>query len=219
MPPKWEPKPYAVQCPGEGDSSAQIAVIGEAPGAAEVRLKTPLVGIFGDIFWTLLTKYAWLDQGQCYADNFCQRRLDEGAKTKLEPREFDFWRESLGTRLASLQPTLVLSIGTLASRALLGDRFDLHVGHGMPFSVGGSSVIPVFHPTSDNLSLTSYDLAQVGKWWRGKRGERDSGSSETRISTLTRPGFIYDSGPLAIDTEYYPSTGEPICFSYTFVTG
>ena len=75
MPKGFTPAPYTIQCPGDGESTAQIAVIGEAPGPSSIRLKKPFSDLHDDIFWTLAVKYAWIDRASCYVDYFCQRRL------------------------------------------------------------------------------------------------------------------------------------------------
>jgi len=217
----FTPRPYAIEVPGDGAPDAQIAVIGEAPGFEEVKDRTPFVGVTGKMFWQLALKYARIDRGMCYVDNLCQRRLDDDAKVKLDVEEFGFWRERLYARLRSLGPRLVVAVGALSSRALLGEGFALHVGHGLPHLWEGITIVPVYHPAaalrgdSNSLALTAYDLDQAGKWWRGELPEaRDDGPEET----ANQYRIVYGS-PMAIDTEYVSETGEPICLTATAETG
>lgn len=198
-----------------------IAIIGEAPGAAEVRTGRPFVGPSGDIFWQLASKYLWLNRSACYVDNLSQRRLDDEADTKLDVAEFTFWQSSLNQRLDAVAPKMVLAVGAFAARALLGDGFALHVGHGLPHMREGVAIVPVYHPAaalrgdSNSLSLTAYDLAQCGDWWRGKLSLEPDKSPST---TTVRPWVLYDFGSadtLAIDTEWLGTSDTPLCLTAT----
>jgi DNA polymerase I-like protein with 3'-5' exonuclease and polymerase domains len=118
---------------------------------------------------------------------------------------------------------MVLAVGAYTTRALLGE-VALHTAHGLPhLGVDGVTIFPVFHPAgilhgdSNSLSLTAFDLAQAGKWWRGEREGGDEGPEETEI--VTHIDNHDDVTEIAVDTEYYPLTGEPICWSVSAQPG
>lgn len=111
---------------GFGPSTASIAIIGEAPGANEVRSKRPFVGESGRLLWGILKhdRYGGLRQTSVYSTNVYKRQiLFKAGKAVVSDAEDQYWRQLLVFEL-SLLPNLqyILCMGGPALQALCGEK-------------------------------------------------------------------------------------------------
>jgi uracil-DNA glycosylase len=126
-------------------------LLGQAPGAEEGRERRPWRGRAG----RTLRRWLELDEDAFYATFYCASitRCDPGRSpsgrgdrtpTAEEQRLCSFWRER---ELALLRPRLVVTVGGLAARTLLGlVPLTDHVGSRLELA-DGTPAIPLPHPS------------------------------------------------------------------------
>jgi uracil-DNA glycosylase len=123
---------------------------GQAPGIVEGEERLPWRGRAGQT----LRRWLQLDEATFYATFFCASvtrcypgRAPSGRGDRTPtPREQDlcvFWRD---WELELLRPRLIVPVGGLAIRRLLG-RGDMTACIGCRFEVGAVPVIPLPHPS------------------------------------------------------------------------
>jgi uracil-DNA glycosylase family 4 len=134
----------------EGWQGQRALIVGQAPGALEGAERRPWRGRAG----RTLRSWIGLDEDAFYATFYCasvtrcypgKDPSGRGDRTPT-PRELElcrFWRE---WELHLLAPRLVLPVGGLAVRALLGPRSLTEVV-GERFSVGDAVAVPLPHPS------------------------------------------------------------------------
>jgi uracil-DNA glycosylase len=136
-----------VVAPGE----AQRAYLyGQAPGVVEGEERRPWRGRAGRTLrgWLELDEDAFYrtfycaSVTRCYPGRASSGRGDR-TPTPAEQRLCEFWRER---ELALLRPGLVVTVGGLAARQLLGAR---SVGEcvGLRYELGGAVAVPLPHPS------------------------------------------------------------------------
>jgi uracil-DNA glycosylase len=136
-----------VVAPGE----AQRAYLyGQAPGVVEGEERRPWRGRAGRTLrgWLVLDEDAFYrtfycaSVTRCYPGRASSGRGDR-TPTPAEQRLCEFWRER---ELALLRPGLVVTVGGLAARQLLGAR---SVGEcvGLRYELGGAVAVPLPHPS------------------------------------------------------------------------
>lgn len=108
----------------EGPKDATIAIIGEAPGAVEVRYNRPFVGPAGDLLDRCLRASGLIRQS-IYIDNVFQKRpANNDASVWLSQKhETEFWADSkkaLLSRLAEVKPNLIVALGNIPLYTLTG---------------------------------------------------------------------------------------------------
>lgn len=109
---------------GEGPSDAAIMVVGEVPGEREDRTGRPFVGAAGDVLDDALQQ-GGLKRGDIYLTNavkHCKSTVD-GAKVegvRPDVAEIEACYPWLEAEIASVRPELVIALGTVAARSLLG---------------------------------------------------------------------------------------------------
>ncbi len=150
-----------------------LVLVGEAPGADEVRLGQPFVGRSGQLLNTMLVK-AGIDRSRSLVANvfrfqppgnkvdhfFTSRRAaaQQGCPIAEEYGPFgsawcrgDFSHEikHLGTTLTAWKPRLVVALGRTPFWALTGQNGLLaHVGQTLDCRLlPGTPVLPTFHPS------------------------------------------------------------------------
>jgi uracil-DNA glycosylase family 4 len=134
----------------EGRPEQRAYLFGQAPGAVEGRERRPGRGRAG----RTLRRWLDMDEERFYATFYCASvtRCYPGPSPSGRgdraptPRERDlcaFWRD---WELRLLQPALIVTVGGLALRALLG-RGDLTACVGCRFERDGVPVIPLPHPS------------------------------------------------------------------------
>lgn len=135
----------------DGSGRAQRAYMyGQAPGIVEGAERLPWRGRAGQT----LRRWLQLDEDAFYATFFCasvtrcypgRAASGRGDRTPT-PREQDlcqFWRD---WELELLRPSLIVTVGGLALKRLLG-RSDMTESIGCRFEYEGIAVIPLPHPS------------------------------------------------------------------------
>ena len=134
----------------EGRPGQRAYLLGQSPGAVEGAERRPWRGRAG----RTLRRWLELDEEAFYATFYCAAvtrcypgRAPSGRGDRVPtPRERElcaFWREQ---ELRLLEPELIVTVGGLALRALLG-RSDLTACVGHRLEHAGVPVIPLPHPS------------------------------------------------------------------------
>jgi uracil-DNA glycosylase len=165
----------------EGKPSQRAMIVGQAPGIVEGEERRPWRGRAG------LTLRRWLDldEDAFYGTFYCcsvtrcyPGRVAGGRGDRTPaPREIElcrFWRE---WELRLLQPELVLVVGGLAARELLGvSRLADCVGTVQ--RLGGAAAVPLPHPSGASAWLNASENRE--------RLERASELARSSIARLRR---------------------------------
>jgi uracil-DNA glycosylase len=136
-----------VTAPGEGQ---RAYLFGQAPGIVEGEERRPWRGRAG----RTLRGWLELDEDEFYATFYCASvtrcypgRAASGrgdrTPTPAEQRLCEFWRER---ELAILRPRLIVPVGGLAARQLLGTR-SVTECVGLRYELGDAVAVPLPHPS------------------------------------------------------------------------
>lgn len=146
---------------GEGNPHAAIMLIGEAPGEQEDRDGRPFVGRAGRLLDELLAA-ADLKRDALWLTNVvkCRPVLFEGDRMRNRPpkvSEIRAWSGYLRGELRLVDPCVLVGLGAVAGRALLGAQFSLtrDRGHWQKDLILGVDTLVTWHP--------AYLLRQTGE--------------------------------------------------------
>ena len=130
-----------------GPSSASVVVIGEAPGAEEDARGVPFVGRSGTLLSTLLAEVG-LARAELYVTNVVKCRPP--ANRPPRAGEIAACRHFLEGQLSAVAPSVVITLGATATRAVLGTGDSLGSVRGAVHRgvVAGAAVVPTFHPAA-----------------------------------------------------------------------
>ncbi len=133
--------------PGIGPDDAEIAIVGEAPGATEAIKRTPFVGQSGQLLRNTLVKVN-IDPLKTFITNAVICR-PPGNETPT-PDIIERCRKRLVEELRCRPIKLVLSLGNTPMRSLLKDnKLKITQERGRPREckdLPGAVVLPTFHP-------------------------------------------------------------------------
>jgi DNA polymerase len=124
---------------------ARLALVGEAPGAAEDEAGRPFVGRAGRLLDELLAG-AGLDRGALAVLNVLRCRPP--ANRTPRPAEVARCRAWLDRSLELVQPELVLTLGLTAAGVFLGRNITLAGVRGRLHEVGGRRLLASYHPAA-----------------------------------------------------------------------
>jgi len=141
---------------GDGNPTAELMIVGEAPGADEDAQGLPFVGDAGQALDTLLGD-AGIRREDAYVTNVVKCR----PPGNRPPRQTEVaaCAPYLDLQLALVRPRVVLAVGVSATRRLTGLASPLEALRGAPHAVGGHTVVATFHPSSFNRERGRRDLA------------------------------------------------------------
>jgi len=133
---------------GEGPETAEVMLVGEAPGATEDETGRPFSGRSGKLLTSLLEGEG-LPREKIFVTNMVKCRPPEN---RLPAKgELAACRPILEAQVARLRPRLLLSVGNVPTRAFLSTRegistlrgrFHTCLWEGIPLTVR-----PLFHPS------------------------------------------------------------------------
>jgi uracil-DNA glycosylase len=173
----------------EGHEGQRAYLFGQAPGLVEGEERRPWRGRAG----RTLRRWLGLDEDEFYATFYCAsvtrcypgRHPSGRGDRRPTPREIALcapWRE---WELRLLRPRLVVPVGGLAVRELLGlDRVGEAVGRSFP--LGEATAVPLPHPSGASGWLND----------RGNRARLDEAVRLLQVSLQRLNGELrQDSGP------------------------
>jgi len=134
-------------CPQQ---ASDIVFVGEAPGARETELGTPFVGMAGSNFEDFLHNLN-LHRNEIFITNTVKCRPTVGYRGKKNrapyASEIKACSYYLAKELKIINPRLIITLGNIPLRQLLGDKTASISGwHGKLFFYGESKVFPIHHP-------------------------------------------------------------------------
>ena len=130
--------------PGEGSPTAEIMIVGEAPGASEDKAGRPFVGRAGKLLDELLAE-ADLARDEVYITNVLKARPPGNRDPRAD--EVAHHMPWLEEQLALIQPRLVIPLGRHALR-----HFDpgakISDVHGQLLLARERALYPMYHPAA-----------------------------------------------------------------------
>lgn len=232
-----------VKVPAEGPAKAQIAVVGESPGAMEVSLRRPFVGSSGKLLDAAL-KQSGLQRSELLISNACKYR-PTGDKDRFffaekpkrdDPESWiptDLFREGieeLHRELADREVRVVLALGNFALWALCRkwgiQKWWLSVLEPVEPWGPGARVVPTVHPAAIQRQFV---LLPFLGW------AVDRVAEEAQVAEIVRPkrSLNLDPSPaiypvlarewrqaeiLAVDTEWF-TPNELACVGFSASPG
>lgn len=147
--PLWEQATQAVS--GQGPNDARVMIVGEQPGDEEDLSGRPFVGPAGKLFDRAMAELQ-LDRSKLYVTNAVKHfRFEQRGKIRLhrnpEASHVKACSTWLQRELATLRPEVVVCLGAIAARAVLGTGFRLMDQRGTWQTLAnGTRVLATVHP-------------------------------------------------------------------------
>jgi DNA polymerase len=129
---------------GDGSPRAELIFIGEGPGAEEDLQGLPFVGAAGQLLNNLLSKLG-LRREEVYIANVVKCRPPENRNP--EPDEIEACLPFLKMQIAAIRPKVIVTLGKIATQALLGIQTPITQIRGQWQKFGNIMVMPTFHPS------------------------------------------------------------------------
>ena len=130
--------------PGEGPLTAEVLLIGEAPGMNEDKQGRPFVGQAG-VFLEELLAAAGLQRQEVYICNVLKCRPP--ANRDPAPDEIAACRDYLDEQVALVDPLVIVTLGRFSMAKWFPGQTISRI-HGTVKEDGGRFVIPMFHPAA-----------------------------------------------------------------------
>lgn len=178
--------------PGEGPPTAEIMLIGEAPGKNENEQGRPFVGAAGKLLGDLLAE-AGLTRADVWIGNVVKCRPPENRDPL--PEELAACNAHLDAQIAAIAPKIIITLGRFSMGKFLPGAKISQV-HGQIHKVGGRFVIAMFHPAAalHNVNikpLITNDFARLPQLLEVARREL----SKNTQATVLQPAARADTPP------------------------
>jgi len=147
--PLWRGRTHAV--PGEGSASAQLMVVGEAPGKQEDELGRPFVGKAGQLLNEALKRCA-LKREDIYITNVVKCRPPNNRNPSAE--EIKKCMPYLHRQMDAIAPRIIVTLGNVATSSLLPvfgfapEKISIIHGDIMESALHRMNIVPTFHPAA-----------------------------------------------------------------------
>ena len=128
---------------GVGNPDADLMFVGEAPGADEDLQGIPFVGRAGQLL-TKIIEAIDLKRDDVYIANVIKCRPP--GNRNPEPDEVDACEGFLFRQVDTIQPKVIVALGTFAAKALLKTNDPISRLRGRVYEYRGAKLIPTFHP-------------------------------------------------------------------------
>ena len=150
---------------GVGSPTARLVVVGEAPGAKEDEQGVPFVGDAGEMLDKMLENVLGLSRAEVYILNVVKCRPPGNRNPELA--EIAECRRFMAAQIDAIRPSVLLSVGNIATKTLLGTTAGITSLRGRwQIYQGRIPLMATFHPayllrTPGDKRLTLEDLKQV----------------------------------------------------------
>jgi len=155
---------------GEGPRGARVMLIGEAPGQQEALLGRPFVGKAGKNLDGYI-EATGLRREEMYVSNtvkFRPTRISAAGRTvnrTPSQEEISMFLPFLKREIELVSPGMIVTLGNVPLRALLGPGITIGEVHGRLLKLGTTDLFPMYHPASViyNQSLKPVYAEGMGK--------------------------------------------------------
>ena len=131
--------------PGEGNPSAQLMCVGEAPGATEDETGRPFVGAAGQLLTKILAAID-LPREQVYICNVLKHRPP--GNRNPAPEEVKACSPYLIRQIELIRPKVILALGTFAAQTLLDTKTSIGKLRGQVHRYYGVPLVVTYHPAA-----------------------------------------------------------------------
>ena len=129
---------------GEGDETARLVFVGEAPGEEEDRQGRPFVGRAGKLLDQMIERIG-MRRKDVFICNVLKCRPPNNRDP--DPAEVDLCKGWLFAQLELIRPRLICTLGKHAYNTLLGVDARITRIRGMLTSYQGAKLLPTYHPS------------------------------------------------------------------------
>ncbi|MBF0466280.1 MAG: uracil-DNA glycosylase [Nitrospirae bacterium] len=129
---------------GEGDAKARLMFIGEGPGADEDEQGRPFVGRAGKLLTSLINKMG-LKREDVFIANVVKCRPP--GNREPEQDEVKACIGFLKSQIASITPEVIVTLGTVATKAILATDRPITRLRGEFKDYKGIKLMPTYHPS------------------------------------------------------------------------
>jgi len=130
---------------GEGNESADILFVGEAPNAAENDSGKPFVGRSGELLTNMIEKVLLIQRSDVYITNIVKCRPPDNRTPT--PTEAHTCLPFLLKQIESIDPKIIVTLGATAYNYLTGDDSSISKVRGTVQRLDSYSIVPTFHPS------------------------------------------------------------------------
>ncbi len=131
---------------GEGNLSARILIIGEAPGRDEDLQGRPFVGKSGQLLDKILGACGFTRQEHVFISNIVKCRPPDNRVPTCEESEVCMpW---LLKQIEIINPVIIILLGSTALRYMAGNEYRITRDRGKWMYINGRLSMPVFHPSA-----------------------------------------------------------------------
>lgn len=137
-------------CVRRGNPYSKFMIIGEAPGKHEDARSKPFIGPAGKLLDKIWESVGW-DTNDWYITNVCLCRpyMPKGSgKENYTPKEEQQQkcRPYLMKQIDLIDPKIIVTLGNVATRALLGEIGSIGCVRGLIQKEQGRPIFPMWHP-------------------------------------------------------------------------
>lgn len=138
---------------GEGALRARVMMIGEAPGEQEALKGRPFVGRAGKNLDQFIEE-SGLSRGEMYVTNvvkFRPTKISAAGRVVNRPptqEEMQLFLPFLKREIAVIQPGVLVTLGNVPLKALLGPGAVIGEMHGTLLDTPYGTLFPMYHPAS-----------------------------------------------------------------------
>ena len=130
--------------PGEGNPDADIVFVGEAPGKKEAETGRPFVGRSGQLLRSFIRE-AGLKEEDVYITSPVKYLPDRGTPTQ---QDIDHAKIHFDKQLAIIQPKIIVLLGSVACKGVLGQAIPVKKKHGEVLEKEGRTYLVTLHPAA-----------------------------------------------------------------------
>lgn len=131
--------------PGEGNPTARLVCVGEAPGATEDETGRPFVGRAGELLTKILEAID-LKREDVFICNVLKHRPP--GNRNPAPDEIVACRPYLMRQLELIRPSVILALGTFAAQTLLETKLAIGKLRGNVHRFYGTPLVVTYHPAA-----------------------------------------------------------------------
>ena len=130
---------------GTGNKNARIMFIGEGPGADEDVQGIPFVGKAGQLMDKAFQGIG-IKREEVYIANIVKCRPPSNRNPEKD--EADSCKEYLMSQIKLVNPEIIVLLGSVALKNVLGDEYGITAARGKWFEKDGIKYISTFHPAA-----------------------------------------------------------------------